>query len=218
MCVHSVYQNAGNPPILDLLPRRPGRVLDCGCGAGDNARLLKARGARVTGITISPAEAELARAHCEQVHIADLELGIPAVVSGPFDAVLMSHVLEHLRCPEAVLESVKRVLAPEGVVAVALPNTLVYPNRLKLLLGSFTYQSSGIMDSTHVRFYTFATGARLLEANGFHIVRRRADGAFPLWRLRAWLPASLVAKVNRIACALWPGLFGFQSVYLATTR
>ena len=77
MVVGLVYKNPGNVGLLRLLSSPPGRVLDCGCGAGDNARLLSGRGWRVTGVTIDPQEQEAARQFCEAVYLADLENGLP---------------------------------------------------------------------------------------------------------------------------------------------
>ncbi len=210
-----VYQNLGNPPLLALFPGERGRVLDCGCGAGDNAQILHARGWKVTGITLSSAEQRAAAAFCERVVLANLEAGLPDSVGGPFDVVLMSHVLEHLVAPENLLDAVKTVLAPDGILAVALPNVLYYPVRLGALFGKFEYTVDGIMDETHVRFYTFETGGQLLRKNGYRVLSARGDGAFPLWKLRRLLPDSWVRRLNRLACRAPPGLFGRQSLYLA---
>ena len=210
-----VYENSGNPALLALAPVRGGRALDCGCGAGDNARLLRERGWSVTGVTLSPEEQRAAARYCEQVALADLEQPLPASVGTGFDLVLLSHVLEHLVHPEVLLAGVERVLAPDGLVAVALPNVLYYPIRLKALLGRFDYTPDGIMDETHVRFYTFASGAALLRKHGFELLEMRVEGAFPLWKLRRLLPAGWVAWINDRACRALPGLFGRQSLYLA---
>jgi SAM-dependent methyltransferase len=210
-----VYRNTGNLPLLELLPAGGGRLLDCGCGAGDNARILKARGWRVTGITLSVEEQRLAAEHCERVFVTDLQQPLPEAVGAGFDVVLLSHVLEHLAAPELLLAEVKRVLSPDGVVAVALPNVLFYPVRFAALAGHFEYTEDGIMDATHVRFYTFESGAALLRANGFDLASARAEGGFPLWKLRGLLPAVLVGRIDRAACRLRPGLFGRQCLYLA---
>ena len=107
-----VYKNAGNVGLLRLLSSPPGRILDCGCGAGDNARLLSSRGWRVTGVTIDPREQKAARQFCEAIYLADLENGVPASVGDAFDAVLASHVLEHLARPERFLDEVRHRLNP----------------------------------------------------------------------------------------------------------
>ena len=91
-----IYRNQGNLGLLNLLSSSPGRALDCGCGAGDNARVLSGRGWCVTAITIDAREREAAGQFCEAVHLADLENGIPEGIKGLFDVILASHVLEHL--------------------------------------------------------------------------------------------------------------------------
>lgn len=213
-CDTKVYA-AANLPLLDLLPTAPGRVLDCGCGDGGNARILRERGWRVEGITISPEEAQLAAEHCDRVHLADLEKGLPAEVEGGFDVVLLSHVMEHLRGPERLLADVKRVLAPGGVIAVGLPNTLFFPYRLRLLKGNLEYEQTGVLDHTHVHLYTYETGARLLRENGFRVATARAHGAIPLGGLRRLLPGAVVRRATELACSRFPGVFGEQSMYIA---
>jgi len=215
---HRIYENDGNAPLLELAPARPGRALDCGCGAGANARLLRTRGWEVTGITLSPGERERALAHCTRVALADLDAPLPEEVGGGYDLVLLSHVLEHLVRPERLLEELRRVLAPGGVVLVALPNLLFYPIRLRLLLGRFDYEREGILDETHLHFFSFASGAALLERSGLRLIEARAAGGFPLACLRRWLPAAAVAQIDAGACRAWPGLFGRQLLYRAVPR
>ncbi|MFO7683675.1 MAG: class I SAM-dependent methyltransferase [Chloroflexota bacterium] len=215
-CVGRAYQNAGNRPLLEMFANvEPGRILDCGCGAGDNARILQAHGWSTTGITISVEEQKQAAAFCDRVYLADLNFGIPEEIEGEFDIVLLSHVLEHLIHPESLLQSLFRVLKPAGRIAVALPNVMVYSQRLQFLKGRFDYTSTGLMDETHVRFYTFSTGTSLLEKNGYDLLISRADGAFPFWKTRRYLPGSWVTALNTWATTWRPGLFGSQLLYLA---
>ena len=214
-CADRIYKNAGNLALLDLVKSKlTGRALDCGCGAGDNARILRSRGWDVDGITISPDEQSKASQVCKTVHLADLELGIPAVISGKYDLVVFSHVLEHLRNPSRALRDVYRVLVPDGVVAVALPNVLNWRYRLRFLLGRFDYEEGGIMDSTHLRFYTFVSGRKLLESNGLRISVATVEGIFPLVR-KTGLPLRISAFLDRFVSTYWPGLFGQQLLYIA---
>jgi 2-polyprenyl-3-methyl-5-hydroxy-6-metoxy-1,4-benzoquinol methylase len=194
---------------------RIGRVLDCGCGAGDNARLLQGLGWTVTGITISPQERDAASQYCHAVHVVDLEAGIPAGAGEDFDLIVFSHVLEHLVHPENVLRDASRRLAPDGVLAVALPNIGFFKMRWQLLRGRFDYTAGGIMDSTHVRFYTFKTGAELLRRNHFEVVAAEVQANFPMWHLQRIWPRSLMAAQSRLAGRWWPGLFGVQLLYVA---
>lgn len=211
-----IYDNSGNAPLLALAPPGPGRALDCGCGAGANARLLRARGYEVTGITMSPGERERAAAHCERVLLADLEQPLPEEVGGGYDLVVLSHVLEHLRRPEHLLEAVRGRLRPGGALLVALPNPLFYAIRLRMLLGRFDYEPDGILDETHLRFFSFASAARLLERGGYRVDEARADGGFPLAGIRRLLPAAAVAAIDAAASRLRPGLFGRQLLYRAS--
>src|SRR5882757_9093807 len=124
------YKNRGNIGLLDLLPSPPGRLLDCGCGAGDNARILMERGWKVTAVTLDRREKEAAAPFCEAVYLADLEEGLPLELSDTFDVVLASHVLEHLANPDRLLHQVHERLNPGGNLAVALPNIAHYSQRL----------------------------------------------------------------------------------------
>jgi SAM-dependent methyltransferase len=218
-CAERVYHNAGNAVLFRQLDTKAaaGRALDCGCGAGDNAGALQARGWVVEGITLSAAEKAEASRFCSAVWVHDLETGIPDSVRGPFDLVVMSHVLEHLRNPDVVLQGIRTVLAPDGVVLVALPNILHWRYRMRLFAGRFEYEDGGIMDNTHLRFYTHASGKRLLENNGFEVLQALGDGNFPLPYLRKAMPEQ-ARRIDQIACDSFPGLFGWQLIYRARMK
>jgi SAM-dependent methyltransferase len=209
-----IYKNEGNSELLDLLSSSPGRILDCGCGAGDNARLLSDRGWCVTGITIDPREQEAARQFCEAVYISDLENGLPPDIDGEFDAVLASHVLEHLARPERLLREVHQRLSPGGVLAVALPNIAHYRQRISRLRGQFNYTDTGQLDRTHLRFYTYRTAIQLLEQNGYELVNATATGTLPLWKARlVW--RSMAGRLDKWAVHQRPNLLGYQCLLLA---
>ncbi len=213
-----IYKNDGNIPLLAMLPMTAGRILDVGCGAGDNAALLSGRGWRVTGVTIDPREREAALPFCDHIHLGDLESGLPDGITGTFDVVLMSHVLEHLAQPARLLADVRAHLTVGGVIAVALPNALNYRQRLRFLMGDFSYTDTGILDRTHLRFYTFTTAKSLLEEHGFDVVDAVPDGSFPLWKLRRLLAGDKLERINRWACGRRPDLFAAQSLIIARHR
>jgi SAM-dependent methyltransferase len=212
-----IYKNEGNFELLDLLSSSPGRILDCGCGAGDNARILSDRGWCVTGITIDPREQKTARQFCEAVYIADLENGLPPDIDGEFDAILASHVLEHLARPERLLREVHERLSPGGVVAVALPNIAHYRQRISRLRGHFDYTDTGQLDRTHLRFYTYRTAIQLLEQNGYELVNAMATGTLPLWKARL-VSRSMAGRVDKWAVRQRPNLLGYQCLLLARPR
>ena len=210
-----VYGGTVNQAVLDRVDEHRRVILDVGCGAGTHAEVLSGSGKIVDGITLSQQEQRLASTVCRRVAIYDLEHGLPRTLAGPYDLCLCSHVIEHLRDPSALLNDIHRVLAPDGKLLVALPNLLHYHHRWQLVRGRFEYTSGGIMDSTHVRWYTWKTGGELLESHGYEIERRAADGGFPLSKLRALLGTSLVASLDRWAVRYLPGLCGWQHIYLA---
>lgn len=210
-----VYGGVANTTVLAQVPKVLRTVLDVGCGAGGNAAALVADGKIVDGITLSPEEARLASPWCRAVLMHDLELGIPESLHGPYDLCLCSHVIEHIRNPTPLLHGIRRVLAPRGLLLVALPNLLQYRYRWALCRGRLEYESGGILDSTHVRWYTWDSGKQLLESHGFSVEKRIADGNFPLSKLRKILPGFLVRPLDQSAVRRFPGLFGHQHLFLA---
>jgi 2-polyprenyl-3-methyl-5-hydroxy-6-metoxy-1,4-benzoquinol methylase len=127
-------------------------------------------------------------------------------------------VLEHLPDPGAVLVRLGPLLAPEGRLFVSLPNVANVTVRLGLLLGDFDYTPRGLLDETHMRFFTRKTGRRLLTAHGFTI-RSETATAMPVELALPFLAkpplASLVRSATLFLARLWPTLFGYQFVWEA---
>jgi 2-polyprenyl-3-methyl-5-hydroxy-6-metoxy-1,4-benzoquinol methylase len=221
---HKVYANAGNPWLLDLLDAGVRTVLDVGCGSGDNATLLAARQPEVLiyGVSGSAREAMAARAHLKACWVADLERGFPAEAEArAYDAVIFSHVLEHLRDPAELVRRAAALLRPGGACVIAVPNVLVWSQRWRFLLGRFEYESAGVMDETHLRFFTYETAAPYLlaRAPSLRLVERRATGGVPLGPLRRRvLPPSVAARIDAAGCARWPNLFAWQVLLKAVHR
>ena len=219
-----VYHNQGNPGLLALLGPGARHVLDVGCGAGDNAALLRARGPglSVSGVTFSPAEAERAEPFLDRCWVFDIEGELPAELSTErFDVLLFSHVLEHLRDPSAVLARFVELLEPGGEVLIAVPNVLSWRQRLAFLAGRFEYAESGVLDATHLRFFTFLTAARYLLAGigSLELTGEHVTGSVPLWWLRRHLlPTRLSAGIDALGCRVLPNLFGAEVLLVARKR
>ena len=209
-----VYVGYSNSGVLALIPNTAKKVLDVGCAAGDNAKHLKQLGIVVDGVTLSEREALMAASYCRKVYVYDLEEGLPDLSGEVYDCVICSHVLEHIRFPSKLLQDIRTILRGDGSLVVALPNIMYYKNRYELLLGRFEYQETGLMDSTHFRWYTFKTAQRLLQEHDYTKVLAFADGNFPLPLLRRVMPKSIVVWVDRVASRLVPGLFGYQMLFV----
>ncbi|HVF14420.1 MAG TPA: class I SAM-dependent methyltransferase, partial [Acidimicrobiales bacterium] len=158
------------------------RVLDVGCAGGYLAEALAARGCVVSGVEVDPTLAEAAQPHLEKLVVADVESCdlVEAFGAGAFDVVVFGDVLEHLRDPLPVLRQARPLLAPAGTVVASVPNVAHGSIRLALLQGRFEYQPTGLLDSTHLRFFTLDTLEQLLRDAGLVAaeVRRTTTGPF----------------------------------------
>ena len=196
------------------------RVLDVGCGDGSLGAALTSLGNACYGITISECEAAIARQQMAQVQVLDIESAdVLPYPEQSFDVVIFADVLEHLRCPGKVLNLVKPYLKPGGMVVASIPNVAHISVRWGLLRGRFHYAPSGILDETHLRFYTLKTAKALIESAGYLIreVRfRQEEWIFPRAIRRAlWF---CEWEIRHLPLKLWPGLFSVQFVIYATPR
>lgn len=153
---------------------RPRAVLDVGCGVGLNGAAAKRKGARVTGIEIAARSAEHARRVLDEVLPIDVtsDASVRQGLEGRrFDLMLFGDVLEHTPDPAGVLARLLPYLEEEGHAIVSLPNVAAWTVRLALLAGRFDYQPSGILDDSHLRFFTRASAERLVEDAGLEVLR-----------------------------------------------
>jgi len=195
-------------------------VLDLGCGEGSFAAQLAKNGNRVVGVDALPAHA-VSSAFDGFVSL-DLESGIEPVLqtlgSRQFDYVLMLDILEHLRNPDQILSQAAGALRDNGRVIVSLPNIANITVRLMLLFGRFNYTERGLLDRTHVRFYTHKTARRLLEQAGYEIVRK-VNSVMPVELVLGLAPESILMRALNTLLAgltsLMPGLFGYQIIFVA---
>lgn len=155
--------------VLSLVT--PGsRVLEMGCNTGYMTRELVRMGCDVTVIENDEKALAVAREISHESHLADLNRFDPKSKWGEeFDAVIFADVLEHLIDPVDVLSRSRDVLKGNGFAVVSLPNVAYWRIRWDLLLGRFDYTEDGIMDHTHLHFYTRASIARLVREAGFTV-------------------------------------------------
>lgn len=190
--------------LLSMVPAGS-KVLDCGCAGGFLASALLTKDCIVDGVEYEPEAAAKARRVCRRVYEMSLEPpGLAAALDDRYDRIIFGDVLEHLSDPEAVLAAAAAHLAPGGRVLLSIPNIAHWQVRKSLLLGRFDYQDFGLLDRTHIRFFTYEGARRLALRAGFRIVRQEAT----------LLPSPLpMAKtvINRIRRSL-PNLFAYQTL------
>ncbi|HYX18593.1 MAG TPA: glycosyltransferase [Nostoc sp.] len=145
------------------------RVVDFGCATGYFAQLLNKKGCIVTGVEINPDAAKVAEQYCKEVIVVDLDfVSVTEILpSQEFDVAVFGDVLEHLRNPWKILEETKQILKKDGYVVASIPNIAHGAIRLSLLQGRFEYTELGILDNTHLRFFTRKTVEELFERSGY---------------------------------------------------
>jgi GT2 family glycosyltransferase/2-polyprenyl-3-methyl-5-hydroxy-6-metoxy-1,4-benzoquinol methylase len=150
------------------------QVLDLGTGSGVLGRHLhEALGCEVDGLTLSAEEQAAARPWYRQLVLQDLEdPGWTQAFAGRhYDCIVCADVLEHLRQPELVLRACRSLLRPGGHLLVSIPNVSYAGMTVSLMLGNWDYGTEGLLDRTHLRFFTRRSFTRLLQAEGWHVAR-----------------------------------------------
>lgn len=156
--------------VLRLVGHRQ-RVLDLGCATGALATALRQNDCSVVGVDIDATALELASSSCERVVQMDLERGdLRTADLGKFDVIVAADILEHLRTPERLLRILPELLNPHGYLVTSVPNISHGSVRLALLCGQFPYRETGLLDETHVRFYTRTSMCDMLRDGGFNPV------------------------------------------------
>jgi SAM-dependent methyltransferase len=167
----SHYYTRVKVQMFPLIQTGPNVVMDVGCGAGHMGAALLSCGkaTRLIGIELFRPAAVEAKKTYEDVHIGDIE-ELKVEWQNYFDYVICGDILEHLRDPKAVVARLFDWLKPGGHILVCVPNIRNYNILLDLFLyGSWEYQPAGILDQTHLRFFTKSSCRKLLTEVGFGV-------------------------------------------------
>ncbi|MCC5950880.1 MAG: methyltransferase domain-containing protein [Acidimicrobiia bacterium] len=208
----------------------PLRVLDLGCGDGSVGARLAAAGHDVVGV--DRVANDDARRRLAEFVVADLDDGLPTEVGTDFDVVLCADVLEHLRRPEDLLDELRSRVRPGGRVLASIPNFAHWYPRVRVATGRFDYDRRGILDRTHLRFFTRRSfermaaeagwAARSVDRTGLPLdvaardatsagADRGAGGA-----TAPSAPRTAVSRLDRMLVGLWPSLFAYQYIFEMT--
>lgn len=193
--------------------KRPLRILDVGSADGYLGAILKAQGHRVVGLERDPMLAACARQHYDEFHVADIE-SFDFPWREEFDCIVFADVLEHLRDPGAVLRRARPALKNRGEFIISMPNVANFTVRLSLLFGRFKYAQRGILDRTHLRFFTLASLRRLVEHSGLIAAQTVATPipiqlVLPSLNHRAFVP---LHELHNLAGRCRKELFAYQFV------
>jgi 2-polyprenyl-3-methyl-5-hydroxy-6-metoxy-1,4-benzoquinol methylase len=234
--------------LLRLWGDRSGlTVLDVGCGFATTSTQIRQRGNEVIGIETSPEAVEKARTRISDVIQADLQKvdEVAARLKGRrFDAIILADVLEHLPWPGGILRSYLQFLKDDGRVLISVPNVGLWSVRLSLLTGRFQYQDTGVLDRTHLRFFTKRSAREILDNAGLSVVKATYNPGL----IRPFVPVlkKLLSKkeegqqqqdpeailnspafktymktvhpIESVVARLWPSLLAFQMVFEARRK
>jgi methionine biosynthesis protein MetW len=180
-------------------------VLDVGCHTGVlGEALVRHKATTVIGIDSDNEAVEIAKTRINNAFHANIEVpGWSDVLTQngykDFDTIIFGDVLEHTMYPDVILKEATSLLKQRGNIIVSIPNVAYWRVRMGLLLGNWDYTDVGILDKTHVKFYTKKTSRQLLERSGFAVLKEEVAGYS--------LPPRLIRML--------PTLLGVQFVYKA---
>jgi glycosyltransferase involved in cell wall biosynthesis len=209
-------EGSSHATIQEMLAgSRPLKILDLGCSTGTLGEALRGAGHHVTGVDVY--ESPGVRDRLDDFHVADLATGIPDRVGADFDLIIAADVIEHLPKPVETLRRMRELLGPNGQVLLSVPNFGHWYPRTRVAFGRFGYDRRGILDDTHLRFFTRRTLRRTVMRGGFDVMEERVTG----------LPIEVVsdadgrvkkalARVDKSLVRTRPTLFGYQFVLRLT--
>lgn len=212
------FKYSSHYSILKIIEREtdPVRILDVGCADGYLGKVLQKKGHAVTGIESNPAAAEKACSYYDVFHRADIEtFAFP--YRRVFDYILFADVLEHLRDPAAVLRRALPALKDSGKIIVSVPNVANWIIRLGLLFGNFNPADRGILDRTHLHFFTLRTLREMMSEVSCRTLAVTPTPVplqlvFPLTRRKFFAPLHAMHYALTLS---WKTLFAYQFVVTA---
>lgn len=172
------------PEMLEYIPESAERILEAGCASGLFGAQLKRRpNVEVWGIEYDSVSAESARNRLDMVFAGDI-LGLTDhLPNAYFDCVIFNDVLEHLVDPYAVLLKVKSKLAKDGLIVCSIPNIrFFYTLRNFIVSKQWKYEDAGIMDKTHLRFFTKRSIEDMFDSLGYRIVELKGINGINSWK------------------------------------
>ncbi len=170
------YYSQERKEVQSLVPPRAKRILDVGCGTGTLGKSLLATHAQeVVGVEVLPEVAEVARENLSRVLCGDIEEIELPYEEGYFDCIICADLLEHLVEPEKTLKKLKRYLSETGSLIISVPNVRYYQVINMLVEGRWHYDDAGIMDRTHLRFFTRKEMEEMLDRAGFRVTALRMN-------------------------------------------
>jgi len=162
-----------NPDLLKLIPKASMRLIEVGCSSGALAREFKKISPECNwlGIEIDAEYADLASRYCDESLNFDIEFANPDFwkKSANADCWIFGDTLEHLKDPWRILQQIRKNISNSGCIVACIPNAQHWSIQARMCIGAFRYVESGLLDKTHLRWFTRQTIVELFEGSGFYI-------------------------------------------------
>jgi SAM-dependent methyltransferase len=167
-----------NPDLLSMLQPATPKICEVGCSSGALAREFKKISPQVhyTGIEIDPGYAELARKYCDRVYTLNID-DVPEYfweIHSDISCWVFGDTLEHLKDPWKVLSKINKFIPKNGYVVACIPNMQHWSIQARLSVGDLRYQDSGLLDRTHLRWFTRQTIHEMFAQAGFEITEEKS--------------------------------------------
>ncbi|HUO84180.1 MAG TPA: class I SAM-dependent methyltransferase [Thermoanaerobaculia bacterium] len=217
MYTYKDFRGSSHRILLELMRkhcRTRGRLVDVGAAGGElgeNARSLFDKG---LALEYDRRNLPSLRRRFDAAAIVNLEEIDSLPRAG---TIVLADVIEHLREPGRMLRLARTAIEPDGLLFVSVPNVANLAIRASLLFGSFRYGDRGILDRTHLRFYTLDTVREEVRQSGFEIVSTHGS-ALPLRLVAPWIPEILLQGSERlltVLASIWTSMFGYQIILVA---
>ena len=181
------YFHHSRPEMLRFVPPGISTLLDIGCGAGDFGQILKTeRNAEVWGIELNPEVANKAAHKLDRIFAGNIETDEISLPDGYFDCIICNDVLEHLVDPWRVLSRLRSTLRKNGVIVASIPNIRFYLVMKELIMNKqWEYKNQGVLDRTHLRFFTVSGVRTLFETSGYRVITLEGINQYDFsWKFR----------------------------------
>jgi len=174
MTLTTNYYKNSRPEIVSFLPENISKILDIGCGQGHFLKLVKeVTYAETWGLEMVATEANIAKNYVDKILVGRIEDSLELIPDNYFDCITLNDVLEHLIEPKEVLKMISEKLTQNGIIVASIPNVRFIENLYELIIKKdWEYKTEGILDYTHLRFFTKRSMKRLFVEAGYKLLKQ----------------------------------------------
>jgi Methylase involved in ubiquinone/menaquinone biosynthesis len=178
------YYTQTRTDVAAFIPKSIKTILDIGCGQGAFLKLVKDQtGAESWGIEMITEVAEIAKGQVDNILVGKIEDVLSSIPDNYFDCITFNDVLEHLIEPTEVLKMIRSKLSQKGIIIASIPNVRHFRNLYELLIKKdWEYKEGGILDSTHLRFFTQKSMKSMFEKAGYIVIKQEGTNKIRSWQ------------------------------------